>query len=578
MDAKNIHNTMDSLSRLLGYTAPYGSGAAPVVDADLKTEILRCWNDRDFDYVPVDGLYEEFNSMFGKEAIKNFTDEECLLKLFGMKEDNSLVYYLEHVKKFQYFGKVGGYRTIYTLYEKDKVWKYCTNPKNVKPISVDEAKKIAVGYRDGFVALFNAIDDLLLTGALATERGIAQFQTELKNNLGTLYNRNWVWKYLHMVYPNQFITMFNSYWVNKVFRVAKLVPAKNYVLQCWQFSCLAESLGLKNVYLYQILRHLDDAEEIQEDEVSEEDVTEADEEVGGGDLPVRAPRANKIHPFNAILYGAPGTGKTYSTAENAVAIIENRKADPHADWADVKAKYNDYVKKGQIVFTTFHQSYCYEDFIQGLRPVNVNGVMEFKPVDGVFKVIADRAMQDAENNYVVIIDEINRANISKVLGELITLLEDDKRWGEEHELSVKLSTEAVFAVPNNLYIIGTMNTADKSISLIDTALRRRFRFIEVTPDAALVKDAALRAVLETLNKALVAEFDSTDLLIGHAYFMDKSEDDLCDIMNQSIIPLLYEYYYDNRRKVEKLVKDAIGDLPYQIENISVGRLKIVKKV
>ena len=103
MNNEKLHDTMDSLSRLLGYTAPAGETAS-VVDDTMKEKILKCWEEKDFCYVSVDELYAEFNAMFGKEAIKNFTDEECLFKLFGMKDDKSLVYYLEHVNKFLYFG------------------------------------------------------------------------------------------------------------------------------------------------------------------------------------------------------------------------------------------------------------------------------------------------------------------------------------------------------------------------------------------------------------------------------------------------------------------------------------------
>ncbi len=577
MNNEKLHDTMDSLSRLLGYTAPAGE-AASVVDDTMKEKILKCWEEKDFCYVSVDELYAEFNAMFGKEAIKNFTDEECLFKLFGMKDDKSLVYYLEHVNKFLYFGKVGGYRTIYTLYEKDNVWKYCTNPRNVRVISVEEAINKAKSYRDGFVALFDAIDGLQSAGALSTKEGFEQLQNELTEKLGTLYNRNWVWKYLHMVYPDLFITVYSTEWVNKIFRVAKLVPERNYLRQCRQLSLYAAELGLKNVYLYHILCHIDDAEEIQDDAPVEKTDDEAPADVEERVIPERAPRVHKIHPLNIILYGAPGTGKTYITAEYASAIIENRKAVPDADWTTIKERYNSYVNSGLIVFTTFHQSYGYEEFISGLQPCNVNGVMEFKPVSGVFKTIAQKAINDTENNYVIIIDEINRANISKVLGELITLIEEDKRWGEEKGLSVELPTRERFTVPNNLYIVGTMNTADKSISLIDTALRRRFKFIEVTPEPSLVQDATLRTVLKRLNDSLVTELESTDLLIGHAYFMGKTADDLCDIMNQSIIPLLYEYYYDNRKKVEQQIKTAIADLPYEIENVPYGRMKIKNKV
>ena len=122
-----------------------------------------------------------------------------------------------------------------------------------------------------------------------------------------------------------------------------------------------------------------------------------------------------------------------------------------------------------------------------------------------------------------------------------------------------------------------MNSADKSISLIDTALRRRFDFIEVVPNEQLVEDSTLRTVLTRLNEGLVKELDSTDLLIGHAYFIGKTADDLCNIMNNNIIPLLYEYFYDNSKKVEKQVKDAVDGFNVEIKKATVGRIKLVKK-
>jgi len=190
--------------------------------------------------------------------------------------------------------------------------------------------------------------------------------------------------------------------------------------------------------------------------------------------------------------------------------------------------------------------------------------LSFKKTDGIFKKLVDAAIKDHENNYVFIIDEINRANISKVFGELITLIEEDKRWGELNEISVTLPMGDVFAIPNNLYIIGTMNTADKSISLIDTALRRRFDFVEVPPIPEFVENKTLRDVLVTINNKLADELDSSDLLIGHAYFIGKSEADLSEIMNRNIIPLLYEYFYDNAKKVKAIVDKAIEGLDYKV--------------
>jgi len=291
-------------------------------------------------------------------------------------------------------------------------------------------------------------------------------------------------------------------------------------------------------------------------------------------LPYRDPRSKTIYKLNTILYGAPGTGKTYSTAEYALKIV-----DPNFSYntrADIMRKYREYIDSDRIVFTTFHQSYGYEDFIQGLRPNSNSGNLNFEPVDGIFKRIADKAMYDTENDYVIIIDEINRANISKVFGELITLIEDNKRWGEVNALSVTLPSGEVFAVPNNLYIIGTMNSADKSISLIDTALRRRFEFVEFVPRAELVTNELLKEIIVKLNKALKDEFENTDLLIGHAYFINKSEDDLCDIMNNSVIPLLYEYNYDNAKKVKTQLNEVLKDTDFKISASEFGRIKIEK--
>jgi len=299
------------------------------------------------------------------------------------------------------------------------------------------------------------------------------------------------------------------------------------------------------------------------------------------DLPIRTPRQSKRYVMNVILYGAPGTGKTYSTTEYAMGIINDTDlstAPLNTEERKVLlSAYKEKIKSGQIIFTTFHQSYGYEDFIQGLRPVPKYEAMQFSMVDGVFKGIADKAMHDHENAYVIVIDEINRANISKVFGELITLIEDDKRWGEPNEISVTLPSGDVFAIPNNLHIIGTMNSADKSISLIDTALRRRFDFVEIAPNLLLIEDATLRQVLKKLNDELLGELDSTDLLIGHAYFIGKTEADLVNIINRNIIPLLYEYFFDNSKKVKTVVAKAIEGMDFLVESEIVGRIKIAKK-
>ncbi len=162
-------------------------------------------------------------------------------------------------------------------------------------------------------------------------------------------------------------------------------------------------------------------------------------------------------------------------------------------------------------------------------------------------------------NYVLILDEINRANISKVFGELITLLEEDKRIGKDNELSVTLPSGEIFSVPPNLYVIGTMNTADKSIALVDIALRRRFQFIPVYPDSSVITDHCnsadkeeKRTFMDLLNAKLRID-KGVDFQIGHAYFLKNNL--LKDVINENVIPLLTEYYRNDLEKVKKLLSD-----------------------
>ncbi len=158
-------------------------------------------------------------------------------------------------------------------------------------------------------------------------------------------------------------------------------------------------------------------------------------------------------------------------------------------------------------------------------------------------------------NYVLIIDEINRANMSRVFGELITLLEEDKRLGAANELTVTLSSGESFALPPNLYLIGTMNTADKSLALLDIALRRRFEFQYTKPDPKLLTSPA-KEILTKLNQAIRAEHKPADFLIGHAYFMDKDESQLPEVFNNRVIPLLMEYFNGKVLTVIKVLEKA----------------------
>lgn len=264
------------------------------------------------------------------------------------------------------------------------------------------------------------------------------------------------------------------------------------------------------------------------------------------------------HPLNKILYGPPGTGKTYITAERAVGIC-----DPEFKGNDdeIRKKYKELLEDGHIAFITFHQSFGYEDFVEGIRPVLVSqsgGSISYELHHGIFKVMCKKAEAAPEQRFVLIIDEINRANISKTFGELITLLEDDKRIGGKYPLRVRLpysGKNEEFGVPKNLYIIGTMNTADRSIALLDTALRRRFEFEEMMPKPELLKEINASGVdvekmLRAINSRIEFLYDR-DHAIGHAYFMDvESLDGLERVFRHKIIPLLQEYFYEDWGKID----------------------------
>ncbi|HMU87799.1 MAG TPA: AAA family ATPase [Agitococcus sp.] len=268
------------------------------------------------------------------------------------------------------------------------------------------------------------------------------------------------------------------------------------------------------------------------------------------------------HPLNVIFYGPPGTGKTYTTIERAMHICEGSDFDDKISRQDLVEQYQEYIEDERIVFTTFHQSYSYEDFIEGIRATTENNTINYKVQDGVFKELCKNAAQSPDENFVIIIDEINRGNISRVFGELITLIEDSKRTGKLEEISVKLPySRESFSVPQNVYIIGTMNTADRSLAGLDLALRRRFTFEEMRPKTELLKGIKIEGIkidelLSIMNQRIEVLLDR-EHTIGHAYFMELKNDSpiekLAEIFQNKILPLLQEYFFDDWSKINSVL-------------------------
>lgn len=254
-------------------------------------------------------------------------------------------------------------------------------------------------------------------------------------------------------------------------------------------------------------------------------------------------------------------------------IIDSHVMDQASEIIELENKINDFskvpnTKIERFEFVTFHQSYSYEDFVEGIKPELNNTDVSYKIEEGVFQKMCNRARNDKANNYAIFIDEINRGNISSIFGELITLIEDDKREGQPNEIKATLPySQKPFSVPSNLYIIGTMNTADRSVEALDTALRRRFSFIELNPDAQQLTDSNYACTGIDLSKLLTAinarveKLLDKDYCIGHSYFMsikDKANplSEIRTIFQNKILPLLQEYFYGDWGKIMLVLGDG----------------------
>lgn len=247
---------------------------------------------------------------------------------------------------------------------------------------------------------------------------------------------------------------------------------------------------------------------------------------------------------NIILQGAPGVGKTFAAKRLAYSMMGAKDAE-------------------RVMMVQFHQSYSYEDFIEGFRP-NAQG---FDLEKGAFYNFCKKAQDDSDNDYFFIIDEINRGNLSKIFGELFMLIENDKR-GPRNTLQLLYSHE-LFYVPSNVYIIGMMNTADRSLTMLDYALRRRFAFFDLRPafdtesfiayqeGLASEKFDRLVACIVKLNEAIASDESLGDgFCIGHSYFCRMSSDDVTDerisaIVDYELVPMLREYWFDEPSKVDE---------------------------
>ena len=261
-----------------------------------------------------------------------------------------------------------------------------------------------------------------------------------------------------------------------------------------------------------------------------------------------------IEPINLIIYGPPGTGKTRKLKESHLPHYQDGAGD-------------------RFEFITFHQSYAYEDFVEGIRPSTEDGTVKYEVRWGPLRRICDQARKAPDKRFALFIDEINRGNVAKIFGELITLVEADKRIRTDSsgarlsdctglEVTLPYSGET-FGVPINVDVIGTMNTADRSIALLDSALRRRFEFEELAPQPELLKsipdgdggEIDMRRLLEAIN-ARLTHLLHRDQTLGHSYLMGlESFEDLRLVFEKKILPFLQEVFYDDWRQIRLVLAD-----------------------
>ncbi|MCY3631188.1 MAG: AAA family ATPase [bacterium] len=254
---------------------------------------------------------------------------------------------------------------------------------------------------------------------------------------------------------------------------------------------------------------------------------------------------------NVILYGPPGTGKTRA----ALQAMTLWKTEEGAD---------------SVFLTTFHPSYSYEDFVEGWRP-DTSNQSGFQLVPGVLLEAIEAANSDDSRNVLIVVDEINRGDVARIFGEFITFVEHDKR---NVEFITAQNRDQLRTVPKNLFLLGTMNTADKSINLLDTALRRRFTFLQCAPDPGVfesspellaeVEGVQLSALLVAINRRLAAQNIEPDRQIGHAMLgisMDSSdpEQELRDRLCYDILPLVSDYLYDDPERIRQVMPGFLDD-------------------
>lgn len=479
------------------------------------------------------------NFGFDKKEIENYTTLEANLKLKEYKENS---------KEFNSWSGLKFMRYIYEyIYNKTKVYKISPGEDGVYWNECLDGGYICIGWDE--------------VGDLRNYSDYEEFRENFSKKYNKEYNKskivekaNEVWKFYNLEAGNIIIA---NKGINTILGVGTVSENgyefdnsrknfKHIVHINWKKDFKQKSIEPQKYWAFKTItevsedlyNNIEDYITIDHKKVSA--FTEDEEKI------FKEFKSILDRQKNLILYGPPGTGKTYLSSR-------------YISW--LKNKDNKNIEKE---ICTFHPSFDYEDFIEGYKPHFKDGTTQFELVDGVFKALCKKAIANKKTDYYLIIDEINRGNIEKIFGEMITLIEKDKR-GNEWSLVLSQSKE-IFFIPENVYIIGTMNTTDKSIRMLDAAIRRRFSFKECMPNYNLISEEiegvhlSPAQILKEINKSL-RKIEGRDKQIGHAYFMNNSKqissiNDLKQVYIYDIIPLVSEYCYNDYENMGKIIGDA----------------------
>ena len=449
-------------------------------DAELTPDWVKA-HANEFEDIRIEAelQYDEFQSKFAPEVLASLSGEDLLRKMFysGDSNKDNLCYYLEfHTKVRELFGSVaGGSAFKFNLFYQKKKDSWVTGSSSKpKLLTLNEAVVLGTEIRD---ALVNGAEIIKANQNVSDADGYNKLYTQLFATMGRYINLLWVQKYYHMIFPDMFPVFYNEAWQRHVLAKLDVEPYDSGFVRMGQISLFVKECGVENVVFAQIIyKYFNMVEDNGDDEKHDNDSTEEVEEKTEEKPFIELNFTTNIDcdfERNRIVFGAPGTGKSYQMEEDRAALV---------------------AMGGGYERVTFHPDYTYSSFVGCYKPVSENGEIKYKYVPGPFMRVLVEALRsgltDNPKPYLLVIEEINRAKVAAVFGEVFQLLDRDSKGTSDYEIHTSedvkkylsdelkgsLDSFARIRIPNNMFIWASMNSADQGVFPMDTAFKRRWSF------------------------------------------------------------------------------------------------------